>query len=221
MMTSGLASLHRSFHAGARRTNAAGSERNAPRVTGQRSRVTSELSPTRWSLPVRGWPHLCETSVVLELVPYVALAAALVAGGVLSPVPEEATIVAAGVAVAQSGMSLGLAIVFGVIGVVLGDLVLVGFGHASRIACTGVARRASAVRWQPAPAASDRARRLMERSGVLAVVIARFVPGLRGAVFFSSGVVGARLSMVAAVDFAAALIHVPMLLVIGGGLVRC
>jgi membrane protein DedA with SNARE-associated domain len=151
---------------------------------------------------------------VLELAPYLALAIALVAGGAFSPIPEEATLVAAGAAIASGSMRPDLVVVVGVTAVVAGDLVILAFGR-------GIARASVGARGLPPAALQKWARWLLGRWGTAAIVAGRFVPGLRGAVFFVSGAGGSRPLAVAAVDIVAALVHVPLLLAVGGGFVRC
>lgn len=143
-----------------------------------------------------------------QVAPYAALTLALIVGGVVSPVPEEAAILGAGVAAANGWLSPIPAAIALVVGVVLGDVCIFALGGLS-------ARGARALGVRPSDAMLCRASDLVGRWGLAAVVAARFVPGLRGAVFFVAGAGGASVRSVAAVDFAAAAVHVPLLLALG------
>lgn len=179
-------------------------------VTGQVPAVTSAGCHGRSGVigPARR-PNACDGSGVLEHVaPYVALTLALVVGGVVSPVPEEAAIIGAGLATANGWLSPVPAAVALVIGVVLGDVCIFALGGLS-------ARGARSLGVRPSEAMLRRASDLVGRWGLAAVVAARFVPGLRGAVFFVAGATGASIRSVAAVDLAAAAVHVPLLLALG------
>ena len=63
-----------------------------------------------------------------------------------------------------------------------------------------------------------RAVSLLERWGDGAIVIARFVPGLRSAIFFVAGALGRSPRRVLLVDLLAAVVHVPLLLSVGAHL---
>jgi membrane-associated protein len=144
--------------------------------------------------------------VIACLLPYAALLGALVVGGVVSPIPEEAALASAGVALQHGVLSPLPTLVFAIAGVVAGDLAFFALGRGARL----FAR----VR-PPSAKMRERALSLFERWGDGAIVVARFVPGLRSAVFFVAGVMGASTRRVLVIDLAAASVHVPLLLAVG------
>jgi membrane protein DedA with SNARE-associated domain len=146
---------------------------------------------------------------VAPLLPYLALVALLVLGGVVSPVPEEALLAAAGFAVAHGDLALAPALGAGIVGVVLGDLAIFATGAA-----VGRGVRASGL-IRPSASMRGRAERALGRFGALAIVAARLVPGLRGAVFFVAGSARMGIRRVVLLDLAAAAVQVPVVTALG------
>lgn len=139
---------------------------------------------------------------------YLALLTALLVGGAISPIPEEAVLLGAGYAITRGELHAVPTVVVSILGVVGGDLAIVLFG-------AGAARGARFVGIRPSEAMQRRAERALDRFGLVAVILARLVPGLRGAIFFVAGLTDARRTYVVLVDVAAACVHVPALLAIG------
>ncbi len=139
-----------------------------------------------------------------DVAPYLALLVALVAGGVVSPIPEEAAIASAGALVHHDVLSLIPTALVAIAGVLLGDLAFYALGRGARLIARAPSQRMRA-----------RALSLIERWGDGAIVVARFVPGLRSAIFFVSGALGLSAKRVLFVDALAAAVHVPLLLAAG------
>ena len=142
------------------------------------------------------------------LLPYLAIVVLLVLGGAVSPVPEEVALAAIGFAVAHGELALVPSLGAGIVGVLLGDLAIFATGAATR-------RGARLLGLRPSEAMQARAERVIARFGALAILIARLVPGLRGAVFFASGGAGWSARRVIGLDLAAAVVHVPVVIALG------
>ncbi len=144
----------------------------------------------------------------MDLSPYVALALGLVASGVFSPVPEEVALIGAGAATHSSMLQFVPTALAAMVGVVLGDLAFIVAGRAA-------AKGTRLLRINPSRRWEERAQKLLARWEFGAVLIARFVPGLRGAIFFAAGAMGKRPQRVLAIDMIAAMVHVPLLVALG------
>ncbi len=126
----------------------------------------------------------------------------------ISPLPEEALLAATGFAVAHGQLALAPSLAAGFLGVLLGDLAIYAIGAA-------VGRGARSFGLCPSAAMRRRAERAMARFGALAIVVARVVPGFRGAVFFVAGGAGTSVRRVMILDVAAAVVHVPAVIALG------
>jgi membrane protein DedA with SNARE-associated domain len=147
----------------------------------------------------------------LEHFGYAAIFAALVAGGVGIPIPEELTQLSAGVLASQDVVELRLALVVVWAGVVGGDLLLfvIARRHGPRALRTKLVARFL----------TEGRRRALEshfaRHAFLTVVIARHMGGVRIAAFALAGVSGVPLRTFLLADGLSALVSVPV--VVGAG----
>jgi pimeloyl-ACP methyl ester carboxylesterase/membrane protein DedA with SNARE-associated domain len=139
-----------------------------------------------------------------------AQAAALTGGTLLS---EDLTAVSAGLLVQAGQMDLGLAVLSCFVGIFVGDLVLWAIGRY-------FGRRALAWPWVRRALPADRLERTqdwLQKRGWSAILISRFVPGLRLPVYLAAGVLGRNATWFIFWSFLAVLIWTP-LLVIGAAL---
>jgi membrane protein DedA with SNARE-associated domain len=142
---------------------------------------------------------------------YAAIVAALLAGGVGVPVPEELTQLSAGVLASQGILDLRVALVAVWIGIIGGDALL--FALARRHG-PGVLRSKLVAR-----VLTERRRRALEdhfaRHAFLTVMISRHLGGVRVAAFALAGASGVRLRTFLLADGLSALVSVPF--VVGAG----
>jgi membrane protein DedA with SNARE-associated domain len=127
------------------------------------------------------------------------------------PVPEEATLLAAGYAARLGSLSLPGAALAGWLAVMIGDM----FGYViGRALLARLLRTRWATRLLPE---SRRAwgERLVERHGVRAIVVARFLVGLRGFVYLAVGASRYPFGRFVAVNGAAATLEVGALVATG------
>ena len=128
---------------------------------------------------------------------WIGIAAGLLASAFGLPVPEEAVLAGAAAVSPIGAIALGIPLC------VLGDALLyfVGLGVALPLR-----ERAKNL---------DGAKKRLERWGDLAIVVARFVPGFRGALCMAAGGVRWPLRRFLIIDLLAACVHVPLLVLLG------
>lgn len=184
-------------------TNAAYSSRNYPRAS-----VVCDL----WDRA--GCRSCCwhGTSIVVCVSTFVALFLAMLGTGLLLPIPEDAVAILAGATLAANAPVSTL--VACVVGAWFGDALLFFAGRL----CASSLDRLPRARHFFDPKKSARAQSMLDRWGDLAYVIARVVPGVRGAVFFGAGVFGRPARRFVLIDAVAALVHVPLLVLAGTAL---
>jgi membrane protein DedA with SNARE-associated domain len=115
---------------------------------------------------------------------YVALFAVLVACGLGVPVPEDVSLVAGGIIAGLGHADLGVMMLVGLAGVLVGDSVVFLVGHH-------FGQRARKLRWVArvlTPRRYARVQAKFDRYGNRMLFFARFLPGLRTAVFLSAGI---------------------------------
>lgn len=127
------------------------------------------------------------------------------------PIPEDITLLVAGLLSAAGSISLTGALVAGFIGVMAGDSLLFFMGrrYGRRIFSLPGLRRIFTP--ERTFAAEDRIR----RNGPFICFIARFLPGLRSPVFAMAGALGVRPSTFFLLDGFAAMISVPVWVYLG------
>jgi membrane protein DedA with SNARE-associated domain len=135
----------------------------------------------------------------------------LVAGGVGAPIPEDLTLIAAGIVAHRGAASLLHAVLVGVAGVVCADWLIYLIGR----------RYGRSIVQKPLAARLFEARRLesvrgaVERRGVRAVFAARFVFGARLVTFLAAGTFGVPPQRFAIAEAAGAVIYVPAMVTLG------
>ncbi len=150
------------------------------------------------------------TKWVAEL-SYLGLFLFVFATGAGLPIPEDAALLGAGYLVHDGVCAPLPAVIVAFVAVLAGDGFLYFAGRT-------VARRALESRWLARLATPERlarGERQFARFGIAAVALARFVPGLRAAVYLAAGTMRMPLARFALVDGLAALVNVPLLIYLG------
>ncbi len=125
--------------------------------------------------------------------------------------PEDITLVAAGMLAALGSISIWGAILAGMFGVLAGDAFLYTLGRV-------YGRKAfelPLIRTVMTPKRVAMAERKIRRNSVFICFTARFLPGLRSPVFLLSGIMGVRPIIFYGLDGLAALISVPVWIFVG------
>ncbi|MGO9834187.1 MAG: DedA family protein [Polyangiaceae bacterium] len=132
-------------------------------------------------------------------------------GTTVLPVPEEAALLAAGYAARTGNARLLPCIAVALLAVLVGDITayLVGRGLLGRLLRTGLGAKLWPERRR------EWAERLVATKGARAVVVARFLVGLRGFVYFALGASRYPFARFLAVDTAAGVVEVGGLVVMG------
>ena len=142
---------------------------------------------------------------------YLAVFVLVILGNAGVPVPEETVLLVAGFLVWTGQLRLDIVLVVGVVSAVLGDNI--GYWLGRRFGRTALERHAHWILGHPERLGAMQ--RFVARRGAIAVIIARFLPGLR----FMAGPLAGALGFPAWRFFVAnvtgALIYVPIM--IGGG----
>ena len=147
------------------------------------------------------------------LTAYAAILGVLFACGMGVPIPEDITLVSAGILAGVGNISLPGAILVGFFGVMFGDAFLYTLG---RIYGRKVLE-APLVRNILTPQRVLLAEQKVLENSKFICFTARFLPGLRSPVFLMSGVLGVRPAVFYGLDGLAALISVPFWVIVGWG----
>lgn len=142
---------------------------------------------------------------------YATIVGILFICGLGVPIPEDITLLAAGLLAAHGSISLNGALIAGFLGVLLGDALLFFMGRKfgkKVFALPGLRNLFTDVRIAAAEAR-------IRRNGPFICFIARFLPGLRSPIFAMSGALGVRPITFFLLDGFAALISVPVWVVLG------
>lgn len=142
---------------------------------------------------------------------YLAVFFLLFFAGWAVPLPEEATVIAAGYVTKKNGLHLPIMIACAYAGVLCGDLVIfqIGRRHGDWIF------RLRLFRWLMPEDRLARARRLFAEHGSKVAFFGRFVTGIRLVVFFTAGNLGVPVGTFIFYDSLAILLTIPIGL-IGG-----
>jgi membrane protein DedA with SNARE-associated domain len=144
---------------------------------------------------------------------YSAIVGLLLVCGLGVPIPEDITLIAAGVLASPAVGSISIwgAIAVGIFGVLAGDTFLYNLGRI-------YGRRAFSlplIRSVLTPRRIALAERKILRNSHFICFTARFLPGLRSAVFLTSGMMGVRPIIFYTLDGVAAMISVPIWIFVG------
>ncbi len=142
---------------------------------------------------------------------YSAIVGLLLICGLGVPLPEDITLIAAGILSALGSISLPGAMLAGFFGVLAGDAFLFTIGRV-------YGRRAfnlPIIRRVMTPRRIAIAERKIMRNSYFICFTARFLPGLRAPIFLMSGIMGVRPIVFYGLDGFAALISVPVWVYIG------
>jgi membrane protein DedA with SNARE-associated domain len=137
---------------------------------------------------------------------YLAVFGVLLLCGLGLPLPEEITLIAAGVAVYEGRAELVPMMVVTVVGILVGDSILFYFGRRygpNLLLKPFVARLLHVDRM-------NKVRREFERHGTKSVFFGRFFAGIRGLVFFTAGTLGMRFRTFLLLDLLGALLSAPI-----------
>lgn len=137
---------------------------------------------------------------------YCTIVGILLACGMGVPVPEDITLIVAGLLAASEKISLLGAMIAGLAGVLVGDslLFMLGRKFGKRVFSLPGLRSV----FTPARVAG--AERRVRKHGPFICFVARFLPGVRSAVFAMSGALGVRRSTFLLLDGLAAMLSVPL-----------
>jgi membrane protein DedA with SNARE-associated domain len=156
--------------------------------------------------------HLINSISQLEgATAYSAIVGLLLICGLGVPLPEDITLIAAGILSALGSISLGGAIAAGLFGVLAGDAFLYTVGRI-------YGRRAFTlplIRTIMTPKRILLAERRIVRNSHFICFTARFLPGLRSPIFLLAGITGVRPVVFYGLDGLAALISVPLWVLVG------
>ncbi|MBX3020625.1 MAG: DedA family protein [Bdellovibrionales bacterium] len=142
---------------------------------------------------------------------YCAIVGLLLICGLGVPLPEDITLIAAGIVAALGSISLWGAMVAGFFGVMAGDAFLYTVGRI-------YGRRAFTlplIRTIMTPRRIALAERKIMRNSHFICFTARFLPGLRSPVFLMAGIIGIRPIVFYGLDGLAALLSVPLWVLVG------
>lgn len=136
---------------------------------------------------------------------YLAIIGVLFICGLGIPIPEDITLISAGILVALGTISLPGAMIAGFVGVMIGDSLLFYLGRYHGRKVFGW----PGIRVFATPERIARAEKHILANGRFICFIARFFPGLRSVIFLTSGTMGVKPSVFFTQDGLAALISVP------------
>ncbi|MCM2282357.1 MAG: DedA family protein [Bdellovibrionaceae bacterium] len=142
---------------------------------------------------------------------YGAIIGVLLICGLGVPIPEDITLLAAGLLASSGHITLGGALIAGFTGVMIGDSFLFFMGRKFGAKIFGLPGFRRIFTPERIRRAEDRVR----RNGHFICFIARFLPGLRSPIFALAGAMGVKPSVFLMQDGFAALISVPVWVYVG------
>ncbi|MGI5861417.1 MAG: DedA family protein [Myxococcales bacterium] len=154
---------------------------------------------------------MLEVSQLIESFSYFAIFALLALAGMGAPVSEELVLLTSGVLASRGTLDLGMVAPACYLGVLTGDSILYCIG--SRLG-----RRALEHRWFGRLLRSRLTRWIeghYQRYGILTVMLARQVAGMRAPAFIIAGIARQPFGRFIAADAAAGLLSVPLMLFLG------
>lgn len=154
---------------------------------------------------------LTQLSTLDGLTAYSAIVGLLLVSGLGVPLPEDITLIGAGVLTALGSISIWGAVTVGIFGVLLGDAILYTLGRVyGRKAFT-----LPLIRTIMTPRRIVMAERRILRNSHFICFTARFLPGLRAPIYLTAGIMGVRPVVFYGLDGLAALISVPIWIWVG------
>jgi membrane protein DedA with SNARE-associated domain len=144
---------------------------------------------------------------------YAAIALLVLLGNIGVPVPEETILALGGYMAWQGQLRVSLVLAVGIVSAVTGDSL--GYWMGRRRGPQAIERYAQ--RWVGGPGVLDRTRAFVRRRGMLAVFVARFVPGLRFLAGPIAGATGMRFEAFAIANVLGAVVYVPLVTAAGWG----
>lgn len=142
---------------------------------------------------------------------YCTIVGILLACGVGLPMPEDITLLIAGLLASADRISFPGALIAGFAGVLIGDTCLFFIGRKFGQAVF----RLPGFRRIFTPHRIAEAEARIRKNGPFICFIARFLPGFRSAIFATSGALGVRFTTFIALDGLAALLSVPLWVYVG------
>lgn len=142
---------------------------------------------------------------------YVIVLVTLVACGLGVPVPEDVILISGGYVAAAAEHSVVPMMVTGLVGIMLGDSIIYGFGRRFGMK---LAERSFLRRFLP-PERLVKFNHLFERHGEKILLAARFMPGVRAVAFFSAGAMRVPFWKFFVFDGIAALVSAPLWVFLG------
>lgn len=142
---------------------------------------------------------------------YAAILGVLLACGLGLPIPEDITLIAAGILSAIGHISLVGALLAGFFGVMIGDSLLFFVGRKYGMSVL----RLPGFRSVFTPKRISKAEKTILKNSRFICFTARFLPGLRAPIFLTAGIMGVRPAIFLGLDGFAALISVPVWVLIG------
>lgn len=142
---------------------------------------------------------------------YALILGVLLACGFGLPIPEDITLIAAGILAGTGKISIAGAYIAGFVGVLAGDslLFLIGRKYGRRVFEFPIFKKFFT------PKMIAKAEAKIQENARMVCFIARFLPGLRAPVYLTSGVLGVRPIVFFMQDGLAALISVPIWIYLG------
>ena len=142
---------------------------------------------------------------------YATIVGILLLCGLGVPIPEDITLLAAGLLAANGSITLLGALISGFLGVMMGDAILFYMGRkfGKRVFSMPGLRQLFT------PSRIEMAEARIRRNGPFICFVARFLPGLRSPIFAMAGALGVKPSTFFSLDGFAALISVPVWVYIG------
>jgi membrane protein DedA with SNARE-associated domain len=142
---------------------------------------------------------------------YASIIGVLLLCGLGLPIPEDITLLAAGLLASSKHISLPGALVAGFIGVLIGDAILFTAGRKFGARIFGLPGFRRFLTPERIAKAEDRIR----KNGHFICFVARFLPGLRAPIYALAGAMGVRPAVFIMQDGFAALISVPIWVYLG------
>ena len=145
------------------------------------------------------------------LTAYGAILGVLLVCGLGVPIPEDITLISAGILAALGNISLAGALIAGFVGVLIGDCILfyIGRKFGYRVFSMPIARKIFSEKQILL------ARQKVLSNSKLICFTARFLPGLRAPIYLTAGIMGVKPLVFLSLDGLAALLSVPVWVLVG------